>query len=717
MADAFVGTPTGEGGRGLTPEERAAAERGETALDFIRGADWEKTGGNNSTGVYTNRTTGEIVYYTPSSGRIDRFENQAAVDAADKAQSGSATGITPSGFHQAISGDSGEIKDDLDTLNPVGHPGFSDDQELGFDANGNPTGGPGHIADQLTGALGGGTPFAVGGDVSGNIQAAIDRQAAIADAAGAERAAYQPLAAPTVAGPGQIYAEFAQQQAPIQAQIAQAQQAQAANVGQTVITPQQQAIQAQQIAAAQVGPLQQAQIAQAGPTTIGPTSLANAAQLSLAQQQQLRDAQLGLVTGLQGAIAGKEPSVAEIMLRQATDRNVANQYALAQAANGMNTGLAQRQAMINAAELNQNAIGQQALLRAQELQANRGQLAALTGQARGADIDVAANQAALQQQANLQNAGALNTSTLTQAQLSQAQALANAQLAQSGGQFNAGQYNQGLTENAQLQQQAAIANQGAGLQAGTTNAQLAQAVALANAGAQNTTNQTNAQLQQGANLQNAQLGTQASLANANNVTGANTASAQLANAVNLANANNQSQANITGAQLGTQANIASANNQVSTNALNQKATQDLAQNQLTAAGQAGTTSIGQGDVAAKMAEAEAKRQAAMIAGISAAGAALVSDPREKTDLRKAEAEIASWTSTLTPSSFRYKDPDQVGAAPGQRFGIVTSDLKKSKVGRSLVRTRPDGTEEVDVGQAVGAILATLSAMNKRAEAH
>src|SRR6185436_4006374 len=255
--------------------------------------------------------------------------------------------------------------------------------------------------------------------------------------------------------------------------------------------------------------------------------------------------------------------------------------------------------------------------------------------------------------------------------------------------------------------------QQAGLQAGTTNATLAQQAALANAGALNTTYQTNAQLQQAAALQNAQLGTQANLANANNQTTANTTSAQLANAVNLANANNQSQANLTTGQLQTQADIANANNAVSTNALNQKAQNDLAQNQLTATGQAGTTSVGGGSVEAQMAEAEAKRQAALISGISAAGAALISDPRQKTDIKRAEAEIAEFTAELDPKSWRYKDPSRPGAAPGTRYGIVTTDLKRSAVGRSLVRKLPDGTEAVDVPQSVGAILATLSAMNKR----
>jgi hypothetical protein len=603
---------------------------------------------------------------------------------------------------------------------PLGTPGIEEDNPFRTAREAEAAGGTGKdYLDAILGnvGVGGGAGGAGGFGLTSNItdpiQAAIAQQNAIAQQMGQERANFAPTAAPTIARPDQIQAAMAGQVDPIQAAIAQAERAQAAQIGQTVLSPQQAAIQAQQVEAARIAQMQQAQAATIGQTQVGPVTNATAAQLDQTQQAEMRAAQQGLISGLQGAIAGKEPSVAEIMLRNATDRNVANQYALAQAANGMNTGLAQRTAMINAAEMNQQAIMQQAILRAQEIAQARGQLGGALDSARGADLSLAGQQAGLQQQTNLANAGAANTANLTQAQLAQAQAIAQAQLQQGASQFNAQASNAATMEQAQLQQAAALANQQAGLTAGTANAQLAQQVALANAQAQNQTNQQNAALQQAAALQNAQLGTQASMANAQNQTQANTASAQLANAVNLANAQNQTQANLTSGQLQTQAAIANAQNQVSTNQLNQKAQQDLAANQLQAAGQAGQTSVGYGDVAAKMAEAEAKRQAAMIAGISAAGAALISDRREKTDVRSAEAEIAEWTSTLDPYTFRYRDPDKPGRAPGRRFGVMAQDLEKSRIGRSLVRELDDGTKAVDVGQSVGAILATLSSMNKR----
>lgn len=494
---------------------------------------WTSQGGNSDTTVYKNDKTGEIVY-VDASGRVeDHFANEAEANGA---------GMTPA---QALGS---LVKGAKDTVSDIVSPILPS-----FGLSG-PTNIPPEIAQ--------------------NIQGAIAQQNAIAAQMGQDRANYQNVAAPTAAGPGTIAAAMAGQVSPIQAGLANAMQAQAAQQAPAILTPQQAAIQAQIAAAAQ----------------IAPTTLANAATLDPAQQAQMRAAQQGLISGLQGAINGTDPSIAAIMLRQATDRNVANQYALAQAANGMNTGLAQRTAMINAADMNQTAIAQQAMLRAQEIQAARGQLGSVLDSARGADIALATNQAGLQQQTNLANAGALNATAAQQAQLQQAAALQNAQLAQ---------------------------------QAGTTNATLAQQVALANSASQNDVNEQNAQLQQAAGLQNAQLGTQASIANAGNQTQANTASAQLANAVNLANANNQSQANTAAAQLNTQAAIANANNQVSTNALNQKAINDLTQNQLTATGQSGQTSVGYGNTYANLADAQAKRDAAVIQGITSGAATLL----------------------------------------------------------------------------------------------
>lgn len=112
--------------------------------------------------------------------------------------------------------------------------------------------------------------------------------------------------------------------------------------------------------------------------------------------------------------------------------------------------LARRQAQINSAGIQQEAARQSGLLRmAEALQAQQA-LGGVLEQGRGADINLATNQAQLNQQAGITNAGAYNLALAQQAQLNQ-----NANIA------NASNQNAMLTNQAQLAQQAAISNQAA----------------------------------------------------------------------------------------------------------------------------------------------------------------------------------------------------------------------------------------------------------------
>ena len=482
------------------------------------------------------------------------------------------------------------------------------------------------------------------------LAAAITAAQNQADAAQAASNNYQPISAPTIGyapaaqagqatagvsqgygatgGVSQGYAAAAGQvgayqaapyTAPIQAGHATAGVATAAQIASTALAAKQQAIVAQQIQAALVAQqpaiqAQQVTAAQAGRTIVGPTALADQSQIApvdlagnttidQGESEQARAAQTNLIGQLQGTIAGTSPSVAAIMLRQETERNIASQYALGAAASAQNSGLAQRTAMINAANLNQQAIGQQALLRAQEIATAQGLLGTTAGAERTSDINVATSQADLSQQVILANAGFTNTQNMTQAQLDQAVKLANAgfkntatttqaQLDQATAALNVTQANtvnlanaknalDAATTNVTLAQQAMLANQSAenaarlanaqnALAAATTNAQLAQQVELQNAAAINQTNTTNATLSTNTSIANAGYSTQASIDNANNVTSANTASAQLANAISIANANNQSQMQISQAADTTNANIATAGNLTQSSVANAK---------------------------------------------------------------------------------------------------------------------------------------------------
>lgn len=563
---------------------------------------------------------------------------------------------------------------------------------------------------------------------TGAISDASARAAALSQQYEAERQGYQPLAAPTAASQQIGSTVQAAAPLPIQVQLAQAAQAQRQGaIGAPTIQAERAGTQApvgfDRITGAQEGRTTLNAPTLAQQAQLAPTALTGPASIDQAQQAQFRASQTGLVSGLQGAINGTDPSVAAIMLRQATDRNIANQYALAQAANGQNAGLAARQAAINAAEIGQQSIGQQALLRAQEIATARGQLGSVLDSGRGQDIGLAQQQAGLQQQANLANQGATNSASATQLGADVQTRLANAGFSNTANQTQAQLDAARAQFNATSANTAAQANQSAGLAAGTTNASLAQQVALANAAAgnnaatQNANNAlqastTNTTLAQQVALANAAAQTGVSTANANNATSANTASAQLANQVALANAASQNQTNQTNAQLGTQANIANAGNATTTNAQNITAKNDLAQNALTGSGQAITGAVGAASAQAEAQKAANQNEAAKLGAGATVAAALLSDRRAKTDIAPGSLDVGAFLRDLKAYNFKYKDPEAPGAAPGKRTGIMVQDLERNALGRSLVRETPGG-KTIDVNQATGAALAALGELNKR----
>jgi hypothetical protein len=153
---------------------------------------------------------------------------------------------------------------------------------------------------------------------------------------------------------------------------------------------------------------------------LGMVQKAQVAQLDPTQQAQARAAQQGLLAQFQAQASGQGPSLAQMQLQQATDRNAANAMGLIASQRGLNPGLAARLAGQNAANINQQAAGQSAMARlAEQYQAQQG-LAGLSGQMRGQDLELAGQ---------------------------------NAQLAQQSGQFNASQYNQMLAQAQAAQQQ------------------------------------------------------------------------------------------------------------------------------------------------------------------------------------------------------------------------------------------------------------------------
>lgn len=140
--------------------------------------------------------------------------------------------------------------------------------------------------------------------------------------------------------------------------------------------------------------------------------------LTPTNQQQISNQQQQLTGSLFGAINGQQPSVAQQQLQQTTQGNVANSYAMA-GANLANNPAAARQAMESAAQTNQQAAGQGAQLRAQEITNAQGQLGGVLGQQQSQNL-----------QANQVAQGYLGQQL--QGAQSQSQALQNQQAAQQG---------------------------------------------------------------------------------------------------------------------------------------------------------------------------------------------------------------------------------------------------------------------------------------------
>lgn len=200
---------------------------------------------------------------------------------------------------------------------------------------------------------------------------------------------------------------------------------------------------APQSQAAQLGPAAQVAGTQlASAPTLQRTQLAPAATVDQSQQGQFRDAQQQLVGSLQTQAAGQGPSVASMEAARASGRNVRQQFALSRSGRGGNQGMLARQAARGVADFNQAAAQEAAIGRAREQLAAQQQLAGLTGQARGQDIDLATTQAGFRQQTGL-----------AQGELDQARILAGGNLAL---QTNLAQ---GQIDAARAQQQAQLEQQ------------------------------------------------------------------------------------------------------------------------------------------------------------------------------------------------------------------------------------------------------------------
>lgn len=225
---------------------------------------------------------------------------------------------------------------------------------------------------------------------------------------------------------------------------------------------------------------------------------------------QSRGQQQGLVNRLQGDMAGGQPSLAQLQLKQGTDSNIAAAQALAASSGPQNAALAQRQAMQTAAAQNQSLSGQSAMLRAQEYAQARGELGQATTNLRGQDIQnlgmtyqnttnqaqLAAQQAQAMRGQDIQNLGMDYQNRGQQASLaaSQAASMRGADLQ------NLGMTYQNTTNQSQMMAQNAQATRAQDLQ----NQGMSYANAIAQAQLEAQQNQYQGQLQMSQNALNSQ---------------------------------------------------------------------------------------------------------------------------------------------------------------------------------------------------------------------
>jgi hypothetical protein len=92
-----------------------------------------------------------------------------------------------------------------------------------------------------------------------------------------------------------------------------------------------------------------------------------------------------------------------------------------------------------------------------------------------------------------------------------------------------------------------------------------------------------------------------------------------------------------------------------------------------------------------------------------------SDERVKKGIKSAEKPIKEMFDSLSPKSYRYKDSFAGDAQGGndRYVSVMAQDLEKTKLGRSFVTHRDDGTRIVDYGKGLGVMLAGQAHLHKK----
>jgi len=429
-----------------------------------------------------------------------------------------------------------------------------------------------------------------------------------------------------------------------------------------------------------------------GPAAQAAKTQVERVQLDRSGDAAFRQRQLGLAEAIQARIDGRAPSVAEMNLREGTNRAIAQQSGFLASQRLRNPAQAARLAMLQGAGAQQQAVLDSSRLRMAEQIEAQNQMRQLVSEGRGqelamssADATLAAQaaqqQASLDQSLNLENAGAVNTRTAQQAELALRGDLANQQTDAARATAQAQLTGQVSAEQAARQDAAMI-----------RQAELEQAAATTNAAAVNARNSTQAQLATGLAQTQTQAGAQVQSAQIGGAAQVNAAGASAAGAVNAA-----------GIRANTDKYIADLQAALNLSGGAGSANSSYDQSRIGAEGNAAHDSSQYVTSTTQSAIDKVPTGGAEVSQIS-------SDKTKKTEIKKADPKIEKAMDELTGYEYQYKDQKKDGE--GKQLGVMAQDLDDSEVGKHTVEKRSDGLY-VNPKRAITMLLAMQANLNKR----
>jgi hypothetical protein len=130
-------------------------------------------------------------------------------------------------------------------------------------------------------------------------------------------------------------------------------------------------------------------------------------------------------------------------------------------------------------------------------------------------------------------------------------------------------------------------------------------------------------------------------------------------------------------------------------------------------GQASQANLLQAGLQNSLAQQQMAAQGAnnLIGSAATIGAAAISDINAKEDFSDPAPAIEEFLESAQPAEYSYKT-DYQWAGEGRHVSPMAQGLERSTIGRTMVKETPVG-KVVDYGKSFGAVLASLSHLNKK----